>query len=255
MAVNLAVAQISQSFPQLLHVDGGVNATYKQVYSAVGVASALRISTLGVAGGNISLVGSVISALEDEDMQITPHTGRNLLLTRAVLLDSEVPFSAVKNRAYAEFYDNGAANQTGSVTARTAVKFPTPRVSGYGVTVVSNSRITVAYAGVYRVTAKLQVVNTANQVHTLNLWFAVNGDVVDNTATRIAVPATSDGGTVMVPLELLQELEANDYVEVFWYPSNTAIELQYIAPAAAVVGVTPAIPAVVPAKLEIAREA
>lgn len=62
MPTNLTGSQINNTYSQLLHIDGGPAASEKTVYSATGVATALKLGTLTGSFGNIQLGGNTISA-------------------------------------------------------------------------------------------------------------------------------------------------------------------------------------------------
>jgi len=158
-----------------------------------------------------------------------------------------LPFNAITDRAYASFYDADTANQTGSTTAATAVEFATAAVVGAGITVVSNSRITFAAAGTYRINASLQFDNSGAVDRYVDIWFAKNGTDIANTNGRIVVPKAGDGGTNLVAYEIFETVTAGQYIEIYWCPQNTSVTLHYRAAVAANPGVTPAIPATPPA--------
>lgn len=65
MTTNLTGSKINESYGQLLHVDGGVDAAERIVYSGLGTASALSISTDSISVGNVRIQGN----------NITPITG------------------------------------------------------------------------------------------------------------------------------------------------------------------------------------
>jgi hypothetical protein len=367
---NLTGSKIRDTYDQLLHVDGGPEATEKVVHSGTGVATALRIGTgsvsvdnllldgntlaatntdgditlapngtgvvaiasVAVTGGSISgitdlavadggtgassasgartnlglgslatqdaddvaITGGAISnviftgsftgieliesdkfstkngsdgvSLEDTnifaegssadiDLNLTPKGTGEVNVTNIDILSGKVPFNTITNRAYAAFYDAGTTDQTGSTTDRTAVKWATASVAGAGVTVASDSRVTFAAAGTYRLNASLQFHNSTNTVRTVSLWFAKNGTNITNSTAKITVPANNAGGTELVAYEIFEAVAANDYIEMYWYPSDVSATLHYIAPVAANPGVTPAIPAVPPAILVVERVA
>lgn len=62
MPTNLTGSQINNTYSQLLHIDGGPAAAEKTVYSATGVATALKLGTLTGSFGNIQLGSNTISA-------------------------------------------------------------------------------------------------------------------------------------------------------------------------------------------------
>jgi len=156
-------------------------------------------------------------------------------------------FNAITDRAYASFYDADTADQTGSTTAATAVEFATAAVVGAGITVVSNSRITFAAAGTYRINASLQFDNSGASDRYVDIWFAKNGTNIANTNARVVVPKAGDGGTNLVAYEIFETVTAGQYIEIYWYPQNASVTLHYRAAVAANPGVTPAIPATPPA--------
>lgn len=63
MATNITNEKIKDSFPQLLHIDGGPDATDKTVYSGTGTATALKLGTGSAAVDNLHFDGNTISAL------------------------------------------------------------------------------------------------------------------------------------------------------------------------------------------------
>jgi len=63
MPTNLTASKINATYSQLLHVDGGPDATEKVVYSGTGVGTALRVGVSSVSVGNVRLSGNQISAI------------------------------------------------------------------------------------------------------------------------------------------------------------------------------------------------
>jgi hypothetical protein len=187
------------------------------------------------------------------DINITPKGTGEVNVTNIDVLSGKVPFNTITNRAYASFFDAGTTDQTGSTTNRTAVKWATAAVTGAGVTVASDSRITMAAAGTYRINASLQFNNSTNTVRTVDVWFAKNGNNIADSAARITVPAANAGGTYLLAYEIFETVAANDYVEMYWYPSDVTATLHYKAPVTANPGVTPAIPATPPAIVVVER--
>ena len=277
MPTNLTDSTIASTFSQLLHVDGGPTATEKIVYSGTGVATALKIGTTSASVGNIRLSGNVIAAtsgvltlgaaigfvdagaartamglgaLAIQAANAVAITGGSIT---GVTYTGSMPFNNITNLAYASFYDAGTTDQTGSTTARTAVKWATAAVAGAGITVASNSRITLAAAGTYRINASLQFINSDNAVRTVDVWFAKNGTNIANSAARLTIPKSSEGGTYLAAYEIFETVAAGDYLEMYWHPANVSAKLHYIAPVAESAGVTPAIPAIPPAIVVVQR--
>lgn len=189
----------------------------------------------------------------DIDLNITPKGTGEAVITNINVVSGIVPFNVITDRAYASFYDAGTTDQTGSTTDRTAVKWATAAVTGAGITVASNTQITLAAAGTYRFNVSLQVNNTDTNDHDITVWFAKNGTEIANTGAVANVPKTGDGGKTLIAYEIFETVAANDYIEMYWYPENVAVTLHYVAAVAANPGVTPAIPAIPPAIVVVER--
>jgi len=64
VTTNLTGSKIKDTYSQLLHVDGGPASLEKVVYSATGVATALRVGTTSVSVDNIRFDGNAISSTD-----------------------------------------------------------------------------------------------------------------------------------------------------------------------------------------------
>jgi hypothetical protein len=229
--------------------------TFTGSFSGLTLVESTTLATSAAAAG-VNLNGNTLAADGTDtniDINITPKGTGEVNVTNIDILSGKVPFNTITNRAYASFFDAGTTDQTGSTTAATAVEWATAAVTGAGITVASNSRITLAAAGTYRFNTSLQFFNSDNTVRTVDVWFAKNGTNIADSAARITVPANNAGGTYLLAFEVFETVAANDYVEMYWYPSNVSATLHYIAPVAASPGVTPAIPAVPPAIVVVER--
>lgn len=88
MATNLTGSKIKDTFAQLLHVDGGPEATEKAVLSAVGVPTALKVGTGSVSVDNIRLDGNTVSTLDtDGDLTLSPNGTGAVVITKVTYGD------------------------------------------------------------------------------------------------------------------------------------------------------------------------
>jgi hypothetical protein len=84
MATNLTNSTIASTYSQLLHVDGGPEATEKVVHSGTGVATAMRVGTQSVSVNNLRVSGnSVTSTNANGDINITPSGTGVVVISRA----------------------------------------------------------------------------------------------------------------------------------------------------------------------------
>lgn len=154
------------------------------------------------------------------------------------------------NNAYGGFSDN--TDQTGSISAGTVTTFNTIDVSD-GVTLVSGSRITVPNAGKYSLQFSTQFKNTNNAQEDVTVWLRINGTDLANSATQYTIPARKSAGIFgygVASLTFMLDLNASDYVEIVWLPTNTTVTIEALpfstSPA------YPAIPSVITTIFQVA---
>ena len=100
-----------------------------------------------------------------------------------------------------------------------------------GVTVVSNTRITVANKGVYNVQFSAQLSNEDNAQHNVDVWFRVNGTDVPNSNSIFTVPerkSASIFGKVIGTVNTFLDLDEGDYVELVWSTPSTQVKVQTV---------------------------
>ena len=147
------------------------------------------------------------------------------------------------NKGYGAWHSS--VTQTGSITAGTAMTYNVQDVSD-SVTLVSGSRITVPYTGVYNLQFSSQFQNTDNAQNDVTIWVRVNGLDVANSASQITVPSrknTSIYGFALPAWNFLINLNAGDYVELYWLVDSTLVTMPAIA--ASTTPAYPAIPSVI----------
>jgi hypothetical protein len=129
---------------------------------------------------------------------------------------------------YGAFQDS-----TDQVAASTTVAYPitfdTTDFSN-GVTVVSNSRITVASAGIWNVQFSIQLTNTTNAAQDVDVWFRVNGTNVPASNSRFGLAprkSPSDPFHLIMALNYFVSLNATDYVEIVWRTTDTGVYIEH----------------------------
>jgi hypothetical protein len=139
--------------------------------------------------------------------------------------------------AFQDSTDQVAANTTTAY----AVTFNTTDFSN-GVTVASNSRITVADAGIWNLQFSIQFTNTTNSSQDVDVWFRVNGTNVANSNSRFGFAPRKGAGDpfhTIAALNYFVSLNANDYVEIMWRTTDTGVSIEQYA-----AGTSPTRPAV-----------
>ena len=157
-------------------------------------------------------------------------------------------------RAYDNAYGawSDSTDQTGSISAGTAVTYNTQDVSD-GVTLVSNSQITVPNTGKYNLQFSFQFKNVENAQQEVVVWLRVNGSDLANSATIYTVPARKNAsifGYNVAALTFLLDLNANDYVEAYWLPSIATLTIENLP--ASLSPAYPAIPSAIVQMIQVA---
>jgi hypothetical protein len=132
-----------------------------------------------------------------------------------------------------------------STTVATAVTFNTTDISN-GVTLSNSSRLNVADSGVFNIQFSIQLKNTTNDSHDVDIWFRKNGTNVDNSNSRYHPPArksTGDPSHMIAALNFFIELDAGDYVEIVYKVGNVDVTLEHFA--ASSTPTRPAVPSVI----------
>ncbi len=154
------------------------------------------------------------------------------------------------DNAYGAWSDS--TDQTGSVSAGTVITMNTIDVAD-GITLVSNSQMTVPSSGKYSLQFSFQFKNTNNAQEDATVWLRVNGSDLANSGTQYTIPARKSAsifGYGVASLTFMLDLAANDYVEMVWLPTNTTVTLEHLP--ASVTPAYPAIPSVVASMMQVA---
>ena len=115
-----------------------------------------------------------------------------------------------------------------------------------GISIVSNSRITVSDEGLYLINFSIQYQNTTNDVQYVDIWFRKNGTDIANSNSQFSLPARKSSGTassLIAVTPFMVDLAANDYIQIMWRVSDVGVTIQHLPAVTASPGVTPAIPA------------
>lgn len=174
--------------------------------------------------------------------------GRNIVFTQTESKDvTSLTISAGTAGVlgwWGSFWDT--TDQTiASTTAAYVVELNNADPNNDGVSVVLGNRLTVANAGVYRISVSYQFMNSDTQAHDTTFWFRKNGMDIPDSASRVTIPSTHGGisGHQVTMVEIVQTLAAGDYIQLVWEADNTAIKIETLP--AGTTPVHPQIPSVI----------
>lgn len=96
-----------------------------------------------------------------------------------------------------------------------------------GVAIVSNSRITLDYTGIYNLQFSAQLNKSTASKSTVDIWLRKNGTDISNTNTSVSL-AGSDARTVAA-WNFFVGVTAGDYLQLMWATDNTNSNILYEA--------------------------
>ena len=129
--------------------------------------------------------------------------------------------------AFQDSTDQTAANTTTAY----AIKFNTTDFSN-GVTVVSDSQLTVAVDGLWNIAFSLQFKNTTNDGQDVDIWFRRNGTNIANSNSKFFLPARKSSGDpahLIAAMNFFVDLVKDDYVQIMWRVSDVGVSLEQYA--------------------------
>ena len=196
-------------------------------------------------------VGDILYAsptVPGEVTNVKPTAPDNVIPVAAVLVSSAtagdifVRPTIEQQKYYGEF--TRTTDLTAALTNTAyAIALDTTQIAE-GVTLAGSplTQLTVPQSGLYQFTARYQLTSTNSSPKNVRVWFRKNG--TSNYANSTAlVSVDSNGGFATISSAQFFSLQANDYIELMWAVSDTALSLTAsaataYAPAAAAVLVT-----------------
>jgi hypothetical protein len=205
------------------------NITAGNVYANSGTIRASQlIGTITAAASlqpNIALVGTLAN------LSVTGNTTvGNLVIPSG---------NIIYTPRYGTFYSN--VTQTNPVANTAMAMTFNNSYSANGVSIVSNSRLTVAKAGTYNIQFSAQCSKTDAGTDYLEIWLSKNGTSVPWTNTRIKLEGSN--AYEVASWNFVETLGASEYVQVMWGSSDLNAQLVAIPSGSTTMGI--AVPSVI----------
>jgi len=144
---------------------------------------------------------------------------------------------------YGNFYSTAIQTNVGAAATpdvANAFTFNSPP-DGVGVTIVSNSRITVANAATYNLQFSAQLNKTDSGNDSVDVWLAKNGTNIDWSSGREWL--VGNDAKQVIGWNFIITLAANDYLELMWYSPDADVRIY--SEIASTVPTRPAIPSII----------
>jgi hypothetical protein len=151
---------------------------------------------------------------------------------------------AYLSNPHGAFQDSTTQTAANTTTAY-PITFNTTDFSN-GVTMVSNSRFTVEYAGLYNLQFSVQLDNTTNNSVDVDIWFRKNGTDIPASNSRFGLAPRKGVGDpfhIIAGLNYFVDMQAEDYVQLIWRTSDVGATIKTYA--AGTSPTRPSIPSVI----------
>jgi hypothetical protein len=181
----------------------------------------------GIMDGKTNNTGSV--TLATGNATTTTITDARIGIDSIILLAPNSAAAFNDTAPYGAFQDS--TDQTAaSTTAAYPMTFDTTDFSN-GVYLSDSSRLNARNAGIYNVQFSVQLQNTDNAQHTVDIWFRKNGTNITASNSMFTVPARKSAsiyGHLIAAINYFVELAANDYVEIVWRTESTTVSIEQL---------------------------
>jgi len=193
-------------------------------------------------GGDQRAVAEIVNGIMDGKTNntgtVTLATGNattTTLTDARIGIDSVILLAPSSAAAFADTAPYGAfQDSTDQTAASTTVAYPmtfdTTDFSN-GVYLSNSSRLNARNAGIYNVQFSVQLQNTDNAQHTVDIWFRKNGTNITASNSMFTVPARKSAsiyGHLIAAINYFVELAANDYVEIVWRAESTTVSIEQL---------------------------
>lgn len=126
---------------------------------------------------------------------------------------------------YGNFFNT--SSQSGSANTVYPILLDTIDIAE-GFTLVSGSRITAQYTGVYNIQFSSQLYANDNAETQFSFWLAYTGSNVSNTQSEVTIPKEAGGGSTIIALNLIKDIKAGDYVELMYSKTTILGSIKYL---------------------------
>ena len=211
-------------YPGMLLSGTGVTAgTY--IYLQLSSTAAAVATPTGSGGGAGVNTLTVSSATGIEERQFV--SGTNIPANTRVIQVSgtTVTLSANMTGAASGTYNFLPWGYTGTYSVSPSQTVASTTISG-----TSSSKITVSQPGLYNIQFSAQFTNTDSQIHDIDIWFKKNDVTIPKSNSQFSVPNKHGGanGHLIAALNYFVDLVAEDYIEIVWHTSNSAVFIEAI---------------------------
>ena len=191
------------------------------------------------------IVNNIMDGKTNNTGSVTLATGNATTTTitdARIGIDSVILLAPNSAAAFADTAPYGAfQDSTDQSAASTTVAYPmTFNTTDFsnGVYLSNSSRLNVRNAGIYNLQFSVQLENTDNAQHDVDIWFRKNGTDIPWSNSEVAIQGTT--AEAIPSWNFIVDLVANDYIQIMYQVTNANVYLKAVA-----AGTMPGIPSVI----------
>jgi hypothetical protein len=129
-------------------------------------------------------------------------------------------------------YGAFSSDQDQTTTANTATLMTLNTTDFANSVSISSSKITASTAGIYNLQFSAQFQNTDNQIQDISIWLRQNGADIPGSTGFISIPAHKSAAAGQEAKQISGwnyyiQMQANDYVEIWWSTTNATVTIQH----------------------------
>lgn len=223
----LSVSATGNAITILLGTSSGssANTTVADLIDAINAdtnASALVTASLYTGADDTTVVAAFDITLED-GVNVTEGPVGCMATDGAGTYRKEGAQSWVPGRHIGAF-SNSTTQVNAGATSANVMTFDTTDIA-LGIQVLEDSQITVSKASVYNIQFSAQFARAEGVAgfSTADVWLAVNGEPLASSRGAVNVPQS--GGKSIAAWNYVIELEADDYIELYWSSTDEDMEM------------------------------
>jgi len=199
------------------------------------------VFSVGTGNGTTRKTGFLIDSGSNSFFEGSLNVSGSTSLTGSLTIQSGSSFFANGNRQFNVGAFSSLVSQSGSANVSPSMNFGTTDIS-QGVSIASNSRITLANSGTYNLQFSAQVDRVSGSgTDVIYIWLKKNGTNVSNTAGAVTVTGGAAAAKVLASWNYVVDAAAGDYYELCWQSPDANIVLTAIAAS----GNIPLVPSVI----------
>jgi len=181
--------------------------------------------TLNVSGSSVFTGSLILSSSATTELQVIG----GVEITGSLGIQSGSSFFANGNRQFNVGAFQSDITQSGSANVSQSMNFEVTDISE-GVSIASNSRITLANSGTYNIQFSVQVDRVSGSgTDTVHIWLKKNGTNVPKSAGAITIAGSAAEAKTVAAWNYIVNAAANDYYELVWQSTDSNIQLINVA--------------------------